>query len=285
VILSASIHRTESYTAPDTLYLSASEATVLSGTKVLQVGYCSNGAETCADSLRSWHTVPIEYTERLSDGSYRFLVETGDSGSIKPGYELRFFSGVADTLGNRVDTSDLHWSATVAGTGRPALVTVAVSSTVPRIDAHERDRNGPGGFVLQATNGSSNTLQWWDPQTGYLSDNDPKVTSVCADAAYCNGPTVEINYPVRMIIYIYDHMGTYAISKTVDITQQDLDALKKDKLDRVEMSIRWNHRTAEGKVVASGIYHWRILSYVQISGLALPVMTNNLYSLGVKVAK
>ena len=289
VIRSATIHRVENYTDPDTLVVVPSEPLDLSkASDWLQVGICKNDSATCPDSLLSWHTVPADSVHALGDSAWWFLVPPGQPGSVSPGYKLRFLAGVTDSLGNQVDTANLHWATVVQGPPRPPLLQVSEPGKIPYIDANELNRSGPGGILLQATDGSVNAdstdLQWWDPNKGYLTGSDPEVQAVCPDnGKYCNGPSMYLNYPVRMILYIYDHEGVFVISKTVDITQADLDALNGDKIGRVRISLQWNHRTTSGRVVASGVYHWRVISYVHIPGNPVPVMDNELFNLGVKV--
>jgi hypothetical protein len=289
VIRSATIHRVENYTDPDTLVVVPSEPLDLSkASDWLQVGICKNDSATCPDSLLSWHTVPADSVHAMGDSAWWFLVPPGRVGSVQPGYKLRFLAGVTDSLGNQVDTANLHWATVVQGPPRPPLLQVSEPGKIPYIDANEQNRPGPGGILLQATNGSENAdstdLQWWDPKKGYLTSSDPEVQSVCPDdGKYCNGPSMYLNYPVRMILYIYDHEGVFVISKTVDITQADLDALNGDKIGRVRISIQWNSRTSTGKVVASGVYHWRVVSYVRVPGNPLPVLDNKLFNLGVDV--
>jgi hypothetical protein len=289
VIQSATIHRVENYTDPDTLVVVPSEPLDLSKAKDwLQVGTCKNDSATCPDSFLVWHTVPADSVHAMGDSAWWFLVPPGQPGSVSPGYKLRFLAGVTDSLGNQVDTANLHWATVVQGPPRPPLLQVSEPGKIPFIDANELNRPGPGGILLQATNGSSNAdstnLQWWDPAKGYLTGSDPEVQAICPDdGKYCNGPSMYLNYPVRMILYIYDHEGVFVISKTVDITQADLDALNGDKIGRVRISIQWNSRTSSGKVVASGVYHWRVVSYVHVPGSPVPVLDNQLFNLGVKV--
>ncbi|HXP90829.1 MAG TPA: Calx-beta domain-containing protein [Fibrobacteria bacterium] len=289
VIRSATIHRVENYTDPDTLVVVPSEPLDLSKAKDwLQVGICKNDSATCPDSLLAWHTVPADSVHAMGDSAWWFLVPPGQPGSVSPGYKLRFLAGVTDSLGNQVDTANLHWATVVQGPPRPPLLQVSEPGKIPYIPSSEQNRSGPGGILLQATDGSENAdstnLQWWDPNRGYLTSSDPQVQAVCPDDGnYCNGPSLYLNYPVRMILYIYDHEGVFVISKTVDITQANLDALKGDKIGRVRISLRWNHRTIAGQVVASGVYHWRVISYVHIPGNPVPVMDNELFNLGVKV--
>jgi hypothetical protein len=289
VIQSATIHRVENYTDPDTLIVVPSEPLDLSKVNDwLQVGICKNDSATCPDSLLSWHTVPADSVHAMGDSAWWFLVPPGQPGSVQPGYKLRFLAGVTDSLGNQVDTANLHWATVVQGPPRPPLLQVSEPGKIPYIDANELNRPGPGGILLQATNGSQNAdstdLQWWDPNKGYLTSSDPEVQALCPDdGKYCNGPSMYLNYPVRMILYIYDHEGVFVISKTVDITQADLDALNGDKIGRVRISIQWNGRTSTGKVVASGVYHWRVVSYVRVPGNPLPVLDSKLFNLGVDV--
>jgi len=284
VILEAVIHRTERYGVQDTLLVSPSEPIRLADGKAwLQVAMCPLGTTKCADSLRIWATVPATLLLKSGDGRYMFLVPPGASGSIRPGDPMRFLEGVSDTAGNQVVPSEVVWKTIVQGAPRPPFVTVKPPYDIPRIDAGERDRVGPGGILIKATRGGGEKLQYWDPERGYLSDDDPAVRSICREDRYCNGPTININQPVRMIIYLYDNAGTYVVSRQVDITQADLDALSGDQLDRLKISLQWNHRTTDGSVVGTGVYIWRIVSYVKIPGRMQPAIENSLYKVGVRV--
>jgi hypothetical protein len=110
-----------------------------------------------------------------------------------------------------------------------------------------------------------------------------RVRSICPNEQYCNGPTVYVNRPARMIMYIYDLAGTFVMTRTINISKDDLAKMEPDQLDRVSIELDWNHRNSQGKLVASGIYVWRIVSYLQVDGVPLPVMTNQLYKVGVKI--
>lgn len=287
VVVKAEIHRVENYTAPDTLFVTPSEPLKLGGGRDwLQVGRCPGGAASCDARDLIWVDVPDTAVKLLPDGRYWFLVPT-DSMSIRPDYRVRFRSDVSDTKGNGVDVGNLHWSTVVSGAPRPELVQLTPPTRIPRIPASERDRRGQGGILIRATNGigGESTLSWWEPGTGYLAESDPKVRSICPDRQYCNGPKVYINRPVRLIVYIYDKAGTYVSSRTINITSQDIAAMKPDQLDRLTIEFDWNHRTAEGKLVSTGIYLWRIVSYVVIEGKSLPAISNQLFKVGVKVEK
>jgi len=286
VILQAVVIRVENYKDPDTVFITPSEPLRVTGKSWLQVGYCPGIQQTCADSQRVWHSVPADSVQKLSDGRYWFLVPPGDSGSVTPGYKVRFTGGVSDTLGNATDSTNLHWSTLVEGAPRPDLVRVTVPNKIPVLSSAEKERNAPGGLLIRATNGSvvgdSVTRSWWEPGRGYIGDQDPTVRSICPDLAYCNGPTLYINRPARIIIYIYDNSGAYVMDRTVDITQADLDNMNLDQIDRLSIELEWNHRTNQGKLVSSGVYIWRIVSYVKV-GSGNPVIKNQLFKLGVNV--
>lgn len=284
VIMDAAIHRTELYSQKDTLYFTPSEPIRLRpGEDWLQVAMCPDGKAVCSDSVRVWKTVPAGFVTVLPDGRYVMLVPPGTAGSIRPTDPIRFLTGVSDTAGNRVNPAGVIWKTIVQGAPRPPFVTVKPPPFIPRIDAAERDRAAPGGILFKATSGNGDQLKYWDPQRGYLSDDDPEVRRVCRLDEYCNGPTININRPVRMIIYLYDNGGTYVLSRTVDITQADLDALSGDKLDRLKISLQWNHRTVDGNVVGTGVYIWRIVSYVKLPNKVQPAIENSLYKVGVRV--
>jgi hypothetical protein len=288
VILSATIHRVENYKAQDTLIIKPSEPIDLSsGKDWLEVWKCADGRSSCDTTKMAWVKVPADSVHKNADGTYWFLVPPGDSGSISPNYKVRFSSGVSDTLHNATDKSNLHWATTVTGPGRPPLVVVTAPNRIPVIPASEVNRTSPGAIMLKVTKGKSDgtekSMQWWEPGRGYLTNTDPDVTNACLKEEYCNGPTMEINRPARLIIYIYDLGGTFATSRSISITQADLNAMEPDQLDRVSIRFDWNHRTDDGHLVATGVYLWRIVSYVQVQGRSTPILNNQIFKVGVKV--
>jgi len=285
VIVKAEIHRVENYTDPDTLFVTPSEKLVLgSGRDWLQVGRCPTGMTTCTASQLIWEVVPDSLVTLGADGRYWFLVQP-ESLSIRPNYQVRFRSDVSDSKGNGTDTTNLHWNTLITGKPRPDIVELVLPTRIPVIPSSEANHSSPGGIILRATKGlgGSSSMRWWEPGTGYLSDLDPSVRKICPVPEYCNGPSVYINRPVRLIVFIYDMAGTFVSHRTIDITQKDIDAMEPDQLDRLSVEIDWNHRTEQGQLVASGVYLWRIVSYLQVEGKALPMMTNQLYKVGVKV--
>jgi len=175
----------------------------------------------------------------------------------------------------------------VEGAPRPDLVQVSIDHSMATMTAQERDRDRQAGILIRATSGKvagdKVSRQWWEPGRGYISDADPAVQAICPEMSFCNGPTLYINRPARMIIYIYDNAGTYVMSRTLDITQADIDAMKPDQIDRLAIDLEWNHRTSDEKAVSSGVYLWRIVSYVKLEGKSSPVVNTKLFRLGVKI--
>jgi hypothetical protein len=247
---------------------------------------CPEDNPRCAPDEREWRNVPDSAIRKLPDGRYWFLVPP-DSLGIKPDYRVRFRSDVSDMLGNRVDTANLNWATTISGQARPELVVVTSPSKIPSIPYNEANRTAPGGILIRATKGQGgeSSMTWWEPGAGggYVSSSDPRVQSICPNKDYCNGPRILVNRPMRLILYVYDKAGTFAAKRTVDITQADLDRMVPDELDRISIELNWNHRTESGKMVSSGVYIWRIVSYMKTKSRGMPVMTNQLVQVGVKV--
>lgn len=288
VIVGAVIHRVENYTDWDTLVIRPSETVDFSSRKDwLEVLRCPGGRSICDTGSRVWMKVPADSLRKLADGSYWFLVPPGDSG-VRPDYRVRFLAGVVDDRGNQVDPSNLHWSTPVVGAPRPYLVQTTAPNRIPTIPRDEATRVAKSEILFKATkgarnsNGSAKGMDWWEPGVGYLH-NLQAVRDACPQDEYCNGPTLYINRPARMIIYLYDNVGTFVMSRDVTISQADLDGMERDQIDRISIQLEWNHRAYTGKTVASGVYLWRIVSYVKEAGRAMPLMTNQLVKVGVRV--
>ncbi len=273
IISKAEVRRTEDYEGMDTLFITPSEEVKLDETRGL-VEIKVNGI---------WHTVPQDSVFLAEDGRIWFLVAPGDSGSPRPGVEIRFLEGVTDLKGNGADPGTSTWTTTVVGPPRPPLLKVELPTPVKSVPAEEMRVNRPGGFVIRATDRSSDDqYSWWKPGAGYVDGSDPDIRNICPDLRFCNGIELYVNRPVRMILYMYDLSGTFVVSQEIDISQEDIDGLRADKLDRVRIQLQWNMRDAKGEVVGSGIYLWRIVSYVRTVEGGVPVMTNQVVKVGVK---
>ncbi len=283
VIVKAQIHRTESYDDQDTLVITPSEKVKIgSGKDWLEVWSCPVGKRKCDSASMVWVKVPADSVHAMGDGRYWFLVPPGDTGSIRPDYRVRFRSDVSDAKGNGVDVKNTHWATPVTGMPRPNLVKVKPPGRIAQIPESEIGKNRPGTILMKVTNGSRSRQDWWEPGVGYNVDRS-KANQACPQVEYCNGPTLYLNRPARMIFYIYDQLGTYVTSRDITISQADLDGMNPDQLDRVQVELNWNHHTDEGELVASGVYVWRIVSWVNMPGTAMPQMTNYLYKVGVKI--
>ena len=90
IIAKAVVVRTESYTGRDSVYVTSSEPVDLD----------SSGSWIEVKVDGKWHPVPAESLVVLEDGRIAILVEPGEDGSVRPGLEVRFGEGVADTAGN-----------------------------------------------------------------------------------------------------------------------------------------------------------------------------------------
>lgn len=287
VIVASEIRRVEKYGSLDTLLITLSEPVVFGGGRDwLQVGRCPATAPKCDPRDVIWEDVPDSLVELLPDGRFRFLV-LNDSLVIRPGYQVRLRADVADVRGNAIDTSNLHWATRVDGPGRPPVVVMTPPSRIPVLPLSERQRSGPGGIVIRATKGPGgpSTLQWWEPGSGYIPGSDPRVTRICPNQDFCNGPRVYINRPVRIVAYIYDNGGMFVTKRSIDITNDDIAKMEPDQLDRLSVEFVWNHRNDDGKVVASGVYCWRIVTYVSQPDGKLPFISNEVFKVGVKIAQ
>lgn len=274
IIAKAVVVRTESYAGKDSLYITPSES--------IQFDSTGSWIEIFGRDS-AWHVVPAESLAVLPDGRIVILVEPGEDGSVRPDLKVRFGTGVTDTLGNRAHPSDSGWTTKVEGGPRPPLLDLGLPDPVKSVPSSEKNVHREGGFVIRATNSKDTTgYQWWKPGEGYATGSDPEISSVCPDIKACTGIRLYVNRPVRMFLYIYDLSGTFVIRNDVQITKEDIDGLKADKLDRVRIEIDWNMRGQDGRIVGSGIYLWRIVSYVQDPEGHGSYMTNQVVKLGVK---
>ena len=277
VILSATVVRTESYSGKDSLHIATSEAIDLSGAKGwLQVRRCKDGQAACDSTKMSWETVPADSVHHDGMGGYYILIDTAATGTVRPTLQIRFVDGTADAHGNASDTSRTTWKTLVGGDARPSFFVVSVP-TVTVIPASEANVVLPGAIAIKAGKGS-NGSSWWSGSSGYTATNP-----ACKDESWCAGPTIRVNHPVQIDIYIYDQAGSFVFFSTIDVTKSDLESLRTDKLDRISLKLDWNYRTGSGHLVGSGVYVWRILSIAKVDGLSKPVVTNSLYKLGLKV--
>lgn len=273
VILSATIGRTEDYDGFDTLKIKVSEPVFLDSSR--------NWLEIKVDG--QWVKVPAENISVGSDGTISILLPPGEEGVPDPGVEIRFLSGVTDSAGNRVAVEP-GWDIVVDGGPRPPRLVVDIPNPVGKVSSTEQGRNRPSGFVITATNGGNrNDFSPWRPGSGYLGEGgDGQFRDICPDISECNGIEIEVNQPMRMQVYVYDLLGVSAGGFSFQLTQRDLDEMNPDKLDRFRIRILWNQRGHDGKVVASGIYPWRVITWTETEKGGKPTMSNGVINMGVK---
>lgn len=280
VILEATVVRTERYDGLDTLVVVPSE----------RLSPARDWLEIYKDGR--WVVIPPESLSVDRHGNLVVLLPPGESSSPRPGVQIRFRSGVRDGLGNAVDTLKRTWTVEVKGAARPPLVDVVVPKAVVELSSEERDRKSAGGIVIRASDSHSQataeSFSWWKPGSGYTNNPDEQTRSLCPSPEFCNGPILYMNRPAKLLVYVYDNGGTFVMKFEQTFSDADLDptnsaALVPDKLDRYRIQLAWNHRDTRGDLVASGVYLWRIVSYVKEKGRVTPVMTNNLYRIGVKI--
>jgi|GEM_PF-5694599 len=275
VILSATTDRTEDYDGRDILTIKVSEPVVFDST--------GNWLEIKVGG--QWVKVPAESLEISDDGmTIRIPLPPGEDGVPDPGVQIRFLGGVSDTAGNRVSTDDVDWSIKVTGDPRKPILDVSVVDPIGKVSSKGQSETRKSGFVITATNGGDREdYTPWRPGEGYLGNSgDQQFRDVCPEITDCNGLEIEVNHPMRVQVYVYDLMGIHAGGFSFELTQQDLDDMNPDKLDRYRIRVLWNQRGQDGRVVSSGIYPWRVIAWVQVDAKTPPVLTNTIVKLGVK---
>ena len=277
VIVSARTERTEDYDGRDVLTVKVSEPIVLDST--------GNWFEIKMKGSDSWVKVPAESLKVSDDGkTITIFLPPGEEGVPDPQASIRFLEGVSDTAGNHVELDGKGWEIEVQGDPRKPRLDVEVFNPIGTVSSGERSKTRNPGFVITATNGGNrDEYTPWRPGQGYLGNSgDQQFRDICPDLKECNGLEIEVNHPMRVQVYVYDLMGTYAGGFSFELTQDDLDNMNPDKLDRYRIRILWNQRGKDGRVVASGIYPWRIVSWVSTDRKTPPAITNTIVKLGVK---
>jgi hypothetical protein len=282
IIAKAEVKRTETYYKDggrDTLYITPSEP--------IKLDSSGNWLEIKVDGV--WYKVNPESVFVAEDGRIWMLIPPGRNGSPQPGVEVRFLDGVSDTSGNATKVGETKWTTVVVGPPRPPMLALDLPTPVKSVPSEESRITRPGGFVLRATRSprgdtarSDDQMEWWKSGYGYTTATDPDIAAVCPDLRYCNGVQLYVNRPVRMLLYIYDLSGTYVVDQEINLSQADIESFEADELDRVRIEIQWNMRSKLGNVVASGVYLWRIVSWVSQPDGTAPIMTNQVIKVGVK---
>jgi hypothetical protein len=276
VILTAEIRRTESYDGLDTLVIRPSEPLMLSDDGnwlEIQVG-------------GRWVKVPAESLTVRPDGTILMLLPPGpdEEGSPSPGVKVRYRGGIQDSTGNVVDEGGIGWSIPVTGGPRPPRLTVRIPTPIGRVSSTESGIVRTSGFVLTATNGGNrDSFEPWTPEGGYQGmGGDSRSREICPDLSLCNGVEIEVNQPMRVQIFVYDLLGVHVGGLSFELTAQAIASMKPDQLDRYRIRVLWNQRGTDGRVVSSGIYPWRVVSWTEGPVGQPPRMANEVVRMGVK---
>jgi hypothetical protein len=140
----------------------------------------------------------------------------------------------------------------------------------------------------------SEDLAGFDPATGERISAGPGSSS---SILY-----LSTNLPTTISLYVYDLLGTFAASSTLEITQAMLDEFNAqvatdDSLGRpstvnmVDVGFRWNTRTGSGAAASTGVYVVRIVAIRRATPEELAAganniqVTNYLQNIGVKAPR
>lgn len=164
--------------------------------------------------------------------------------------------------------------------------------------------NSPTGFQFvwrKPSSGNPESQLWrsedlagFDPATGERISAGPGSSS---SILY-----LSTNLPTTISLYVYDLLGTFAASSTLEITQEMLDQFNAqvaidDSLGRpstvnmVDVGFRWNTRTGSGAAASTGVYVVRIVAIRRATPEELAAganniqVTNYLQNIGVKAPR
>jgi len=271
VIEKSEIHRTESYSGKDTLWIYPSEPLVLKskdGSGIFQVSL---------DSGKTW--IDVKVSSISSTGALQIILDLGSG--VKPGVMVRFGDSVSDAAGNVVNHNTDTTKVVVQGPNRPDLIDVTQPSGVIQVNPSTGNSAQKGGFAFVASTGDTSTasMKTYQPGQGYSNAQQ----DLCPDYNQCSVTSLYINKPSSVQMYVYDQIGTYIASTRFVITEQDIKTIQKDKLDRTQLKVLWNLRDTKGEQVISGIYLIRFVvrsdNFTTVNGQ----LENHVIKIGVKV--
>jgi len=267
VIEKSEVHRSESYTGKDTLWIYPSEPIRISGADG------SGIFQVSLDSGKTWTDVKVDSV--TSTGALRIILDLGTG--VKPGVLIRFSDSVADASGNRVRNSTSP-AVMIQGPARSELVQLELSKSV--IDLSTSATPAKGGFTFLASSGDTSNMTAYQPGQGYASS--ATTSEVCPDVSQCAATTIYVNRPSTVQVYIYDQLGTYVAGVDFIVTAQDLATIKTDVLERTKLQMLWNLRTKSGRPVVSGIYLMHVIVRHDTYDSNNAGVENHVLKLGVK---
>lgn len=262
-IRSATLRLTENYDDPDTLVVVATEPVVATGLRYLL------GHDRRTESVQN-----LGGATWISPDTLLVLQWPADSTGLRAGDSVRWtFDGtLRDVLGNAPTSL-----------GKRRMVTGGTRSPVLRLEppraltilSEEKSFLVPNVPGVQVVGGPLSAPKLVDPATGALASGE-----ICPEDR-CTGPTLELNQPVRVTLFVYDRLGVWVAGTDVEITQATLDAIGTDRLGRTTIRLRWDLADTRGKPVAGGIYPMRLL-VTRPTDQGKVFVANHVWKVGIK---
>jgi fibro-slime domain-containing protein len=262
-IRSAFLRLTESYDAPDTLVVVATEPVVASGTRFL-LGHDRLTESVMDLAGSSW--ISPETLLVLQWPTSPSSLRAGDSVRWSPDGDLRDLPGNAPL--------PLSQRRVVTGGVRSPMLRV-VPPRALTVFSEEQQFTAPSLPGIQILGGMEASPRVVDPSTGALTGGTP-----CPETR-CIGPTLELNQPVRVTLFVYDRLGVHVAGTDLEVTQSILDAIGTDRLGRTSLRLRWDLADTRAKPVAGGVYLMRLLVSRQ-SEQGKVLVANQVWKVGVK---
>jgi fibro-slime domain-containing protein len=262
-VRSAFLRLTESYDAPDTLVVVATEPVASSGTRFLL------GRDRASEFVMN-----LADSRWASPETLMVLQWPSDSSGLRAGDSVRWnFDGSLRDLHTNAPTSASRRQVVAGGARKPVLrLEPPRALTVLTQEMRLATPSLPG---IQVQAGSGNATRLVDPATGTVGTGVPCLENRCI------GPTLELNQSVRVALLVYDRLGVFVAGTDLEITQATLDAIGTDRLGRTTVKLRWDLADARAKPVAGGIYLMRLL-VTRPSEQGTVFVANQVWKVGVK---
>ena len=262
-IRSAFLRLTESYDAPDTLVVVATEPVAATGNRFLL------GHDRLTESV-----LDLSGSSWISPETLLVLQWPTSPTSLRAGDSVRWsFDGdLRDLPGNAPSSQALRHVVT-GGVRSPMLRLVPPRSLT--VFSEEQQFTAPSVPGIQILGGSDPSPRLLDPSTGAVSGG-----TTCPENR-CIGPALELNQPVRITLFVYDRLGVHVAGTDLEVTQTTLDAIGTDRLGRTSLRLRWDLADTRAKPVAGGIYLMRLLVSRQ-GEQGKELVANHVWKVGVK---
>jgi len=265
VILSAKLSFPADYSAGqrDTLRLKFSEPVILSGTKENLVWVPRPLNAHAYNHLPGTIQVAPDEVWMFADTSSRFdLLGSNDSIRVAP----RDLGGeLTDLSGNAPLGALAKWTPIQAGQRPPHFEMRIYPSPVMKIDEATPDVAGFGlgpqmtVWISKRGKDAADTAMYRIDGNGNQMGGSFLAPMLPGKAI---GPRFSLNGPFQATALIYDNMGVFVGSTTLEL---DSTAILNNgyagKDGNFEVAILWNGKNAKGELVGSGIYMFRVVVY------------------------